>query len=516
MKSKILPFGKVINDSTKKFAKIKKQEYLEIGTFAIIDQGKNFICGFTNDEDKINSIDIPAIVFGDHTRGFKYIDFPFAIGADGAKVLIVDSDIADTKYIYYYFKSISLPDAGYSRHFKFLKKTKIPLPENKEDQIRIANLLSQVESLIVKRQESIQLLEELLNSTFLDMFGDPVLNTKNFEPVTVKKFGKIITGNTPPRAENEYYDEKYIEWIKTSNIFSEKMFATTSKEYLSELGLAKGRYLKRGSLLVTCIAGSISSIGTAALVDRPVAFNQQINAIEPNEETNSYYLYWLFKIGKKYFQDQAGKGMKKIITKSTFEKIIFPKPPKPLQDKFAIIVQEVEKTKTIYQESLDELNQLFGALSQQAFKGELDLNNIMLDKKKSIQKDILSLAKEPIATTDKAIDKIRDQYVEVKKNIEIISKYKSKNEIMPKKVEPTLKLEKVSSITEKQILKFLEKEPLSIEGLVKAWHLNAGSSSLHYKELHFELIKEKVFKMLEDKKIEQSFEYTRMLLKVKK
>ncbi len=376
MKINILPFSKVLTDSTKKFTKIKKHDYLEKGKYAIIDQGQDFICGYTDNENAVNFDNIPIIIFGDHTKVFKYIDFPIAIGADGVKALTIDSSIAETKYVYYYLKSLRLHDAGYSRHFKYLKVKKVVLPEDKNDQIKIANLLSQVEALIAKREESIKLLDELLISTFLDMFGDPVLNTKGWDHKPLKKFGKVSTGNTPPRKEPAYYTPKYIEWIKTDNINKNKMYLTKAKEYLSEKGLERGRLVKENSLLVTCIAGSIKSIGNASISNRKVTFNQQINAIEPNDDISVYFLYWMFKISKKYVQDQAGKGMKKMISKSTFEKIIFPYPPKPLQDKFTTIVQRVEESKKKYQESLNELHQLFGSLSQRAFKGELDLKEI--------------------------------------------------------------------------------------------------------------------------------------------
>ena len=90
---KILPFSKVIKDSTRQFTKIKKETYLNSGKYKIVDQGKAFICGYTDDEKLVNFDDIPIIIFGDHTKVFKFIDFPLAIGADGVKVLTVDSKI---------------------------------------------------------------------------------------------------------------------------------------------------------------------------------------------------------------------------------------------------------------------------------------------------------------------------------------------------------------------------------------------------------------------------------------
>ena len=293
---------------------------------------------------------------------------------------------------------------------KIVKNLKIELAPYSE-QIKIANLLSQVEGLIAKREESINLLDELLKSTFLDMFGDPVLNGKGWDTKLLKKFGKISTGNTPPRKELAYYMPEYIEWIKTDNINRNKIYLTKAKEYLSEKGLEKGRFVKENSLLVTCIAGSVKSIGNASVANRTVAFNQQINAIEPNEDIDINFLYWMFRISKKYVQDQAGKGMKKMISKSTFEKITFPYPPKPLQNKFATIVQQVEESKEKYQNSLDELRDLFGSLLQRAFRGELELE----DTKKVLALDLKVGLDSSVANTLAVASKIKGLGVKLPK-----------------------------------------------------------------------------------------------------
>ncbi|MBT7392091.1 restriction endonuclease subunit S, partial [archaeon] len=103
--------------------KIPKQNFLEEGKYAIIDQGNKYIAGYTNDEDKIYSGILPIIIFGDHTRKFKFIDFKFALGADGTKILIPKKGI-NPKYFYYFLKNLKIPNHGYSRHYKFLKEAK--------------------------------------------------------------------------------------------------------------------------------------------------------------------------------------------------------------------------------------------------------------------------------------------------------------------------------------------------------------------------------------------------------
>ncbi|WP_288406475.1 restriction endonuclease subunit S, partial [uncultured Acinetobacter sp.] len=193
---------------------------------------------------------------------------------------------------------------------------------------------------------------------------------------SLKDLGKISTGNTPPRNDRANYDGDFIEWIKTDNITRDAIFITPASEFLSEVGARKARTVTNGALLVACIAGSVESIGRAALTDRTVSFNQQINAIQPGKDVNPRYLYILFKLSQTYIQSHATKGMKKILTKGDFEKITMIKPPIEIQNQFAVIAEKIETLKSRYQQSLTDLECLYGALSQRAFNGELNLSQV--------------------------------------------------------------------------------------------------------------------------------------------
>jgi type I restriction enzyme S subunit len=258
-----------------------------------------------------------------------------------------------------------------------IKKITVPCPPL-DDQKRIAHLLGKVEWLIGRRKQHLQQLDDLLESVFLEMFGDPVRNEKGWDKPELKQFGKISTGNTPARKDPSNYSSRHIEWIKTDNISADSAFIDRAAEYLSETGATKARTVTKGALMVACIAGSVESIGRAALADRTVAFNQQINAIQPKKDVNPFFLYVLFKVSKAYIQSHASKGMKKILTKGNFEKITMIKPPIELQNQFAAIVEKVDTLKSRCRGSLTDLESLYGALSQKAFKGELDLSRVPL------------------------------------------------------------------------------------------------------------------------------------------
>lgn len=118
-----------ILDRVRKGVKIQKTQYLEKGLIPVIDQGKTFVGGYTDNAEALISSDIPIIVFGDHTRIVKFIDFPFACGADGIQLLKSNNARMPMSLFYYTLLSIDLSDYAYARHFKFLKSQQLLLPD---------------------------------------------------------------------------------------------------------------------------------------------------------------------------------------------------------------------------------------------------------------------------------------------------------------------------------------------------------------------------------------------------
>ena len=218
----------------------------------------------------------------------------------------------------------------------------IPVPDPVR-QTEIVDRLDRVSALIEKRQEQLLQLDELVKSRFIDLFGDPVSNPLGWEMVPLGKRCEIVTGNTPSRAEPENYGE-FIEWIKSDNINTPFTFITEAQEYLSETGFKKCRFVEAGSLLMTCIAGSINCIGNVAVTDRRVAFNQQINAIVP-EQDKVLYLYWLMLLSKPAIHSTINMALKGILSKGQLSELAFPFPPIELQEQFAAFVEQTDKSK---------------------------------------------------------------------------------------------------------------------------------------------------------------------------
>ncbi|MCJ8279505.1 MAG: restriction endonuclease subunit S, partial [Rivularia sp. ALOHA_DT_140] len=143
---------------------------------------------------------------------------------NAAKLVIKDKNKLDQSYLVHYLNSLGqheikkhVNSTSQSKLALFrIKKLKIPLPPLKE-QLRIAAILDKADSVCRKRKQAIKITDELLRSQFLSMFGNPVINPYGWELETIGSLGKVITGNTPPRANKDNYGD-YIEWIKSDNI----------------------------------------------------------------------------------------------------------------------------------------------------------------------------------------------------------------------------------------------------------------------------------------------------------
>ncbi|NJM81220.1 MAG: hypothetical protein HC844_00900 [Tabrizicola sp.] len=119
-------FDEACRDETAKSPKVQKTEYQIAGKIPVIDQGQKEVAGYTESENVCKSQG-PVIVFGDHTKAVKYIDFPFAIGADGAKVL-KPSKLYEPIFFAALLRNLPIPDLGYSRHMREVKKMRFPAP----------------------------------------------------------------------------------------------------------------------------------------------------------------------------------------------------------------------------------------------------------------------------------------------------------------------------------------------------------------------------------------------------
>lgn len=149
---------------------IKAVDYLEKGSVPVIDQSRDFVAGYTNDMEALVSRDCAVIVFGDHTRILKYIQFPFAKGADGTQLIVSNDANMPQSLFYCSLKAVDLSNYHYARHFKYLKAESILVPTKEIASVfdrNVAPILLKIQKLRDVLNKSIQarnlLLPKLMN-----------------------------------------------------------------------------------------------------------------------------------------------------------------------------------------------------------------------------------------------------------------------------------------------------------------------------------------------------------------
>ncbi len=141
----------VISDQGKK---VQTKDILESGMYPVVDQGKVFIRGYCNDFKKVIHVSEPIVVFGDHTRETKLINFDFVVGADGVKLL--QPVCIDPNFYFLALRWLPLESRGYGRHFKLLRASIIPLPplaEQKRIVAKVEELMALCNRLEAQQQE---------------------------------------------------------------------------------------------------------------------------------------------------------------------------------------------------------------------------------------------------------------------------------------------------------------------------------------------------------------------------
>lgn len=262
---------------------------------------------------------------------------------------------------------------------KWIESHQIPLPLL-NDQICIAHLLTKVERLMTQRKQHLEQLNELLKSIFLEMFGNVALNTKAWFIDSLSNLGEFKNGL------NYGKGEAGVE-IKCLGVGDFKAFSKINNmDDLSTISLnqkpSDDCFLQNGDLLFVRSNGNKDLVGRCIVVypnDEEVTYSGFCIRLRLNENAlNPTYLAHLFRavaFRRLILQGGQGANIQNISQKSLTE-LPIPVPPLETQNLFASFVEKVEGVTALYKESLTDLESLYGTLSQQAFKGELDLSRI--------------------------------------------------------------------------------------------------------------------------------------------
>lgn len=357
-----------------------------VGRFPVVDQGQGQIAGFTDDEERVVKSDLPFIVFGDHTRVFKYVDFPFVLGADGTKVLKPNAELFDARFFYFAALGLDIPSRGYNRHFSLLKERSIPRPDLPE-QRQIATVLSAVQRAIERQERLIALAAELKKALMHKLFtegtrGDsqhhPDLGRypENWSLTPIAEVGRCVTGTTPSTKVPEYWSSADHEFISPADL-GESKYVKCAGRHISAAGLGAARPLPRDSVLCVCIG---SSIGKTGLTWHAVSStNQQINSVVVDAAYNPHFVYYLLSHWSENWRRHATFGPVPMLSKGAFEKVSVPWTcDRPEQDRIAEILSSVDAKLEAHRRLRQAAVELFSTLLHQLITGQLRVHDLDL------------------------------------------------------------------------------------------------------------------------------------------
>ena len=297
-------------------------------------------------------------------------------------IAVIDADDrVSRQYLYRYLRFLSesgefhtVGSTRASLNISTLRKTEIPLPPVVE-QNRIAGILDAADALRAKRRESLDQLDSLLQSTFLDMFGDPVTNPMRWEVGAIGNIAEVKGGKRLPKGEDYSEVPTDYRYIRVSDLRPNDIQVRGLKYLKPDTQTRIARYIVAPGDVIISIAGTIGI--TAAVPEDLGGANLTENAAKivfrDCEAFDAVYISYALQMPHAQFQIAGHTGQVTIGKLALFRirKITVPLPPIELQNRFATIVESIEQQKATQRDHLDELDLLFASLQSRAFRGDL-------------------------------------------------------------------------------------------------------------------------------------------------
>ena len=286
--------------------------------------------------------------------------------------------LADTSYLYRWFSS----DVVQRKLRSFANQTtnisnldhkrtlelQIPLPSPTE-QKRIAWILDAADALRAKRRETLAQLDALLQSTFLDMFGDPVTNPMGWRVTCLGDVTQMGTGSTPSRNQENYFGGS-IPWVKSTEINWGTV--STTSECLSTDGVEAARLkLYPSGSIVLALYGQGKTRGKCAVLGIDATINQACCALLPRDPDSTMYLFQFLKFSYHRLRGESRGGNQENLNMRIVRRFPVPMPPLDVQQRYATIAKSIEQQRICQIAHLAELDTLFASLQSRAFRGDL-------------------------------------------------------------------------------------------------------------------------------------------------
>lgn len=377
--------------------KIQQKKYLKDGAWTIIDQGKQEVGGYTNDEALLYSGILPVIIFGDHTRCIKYIDFPFAQGADGVKVLR-PKFFYSSKLFYYALQSVEIPNLGYRRHFPIFDRFAIPLPPLPEQQRiveRIESLFSKLDEAKEKAQEVIDSFETRKAAILHKAFTGELTakwreeNGVGIDEYPVYRFSEVaeIKSNLVDPAEYQDYPH-----IAPDNI-EKKTGVLLDYHTIREDGVTSGKHrFYPGQILYSKIRPNLSKL---VIVDFDGLCSADMYPIEAKGDTKCL---WYYMLSEEFLEQASSAGSRSVLPKINQKELsaLRIRMPSSIDEQKEIsrlldsLIEKEYQSKQVAESVIDQIDAMKKAILARAFRGELGTNDPEEESAVELLKQILS------------------------------------------------------------------------------------------------------------------------------
>ena len=244
-----------------------------------------------------------------------------------------------------------------------LEKVEISIcPPN--EQVSIVSILKTIESLILARKKELKYLDEIVKARFVEMFGDPVINTYGLPEAILSELGELGRGISKHRPRN---DPKLLggeyPLVQTGDVANAGLYITSYNSTYSELGLRQSKLWKKGTLCITIAA----NIAKTSILEFDACFPDSIVGFIANEKTNNIFIHYWFSFFQSILESQAPESAQKNINLKILSELKVIMPKKEKQDDFIVFIDQVNKSKVAVQKALDEAQTLFDSLMQEYF-----------------------------------------------------------------------------------------------------------------------------------------------------
>ena len=344
---------------------VQKNEYCERGLYPVVDQSKEYIVGYT---DKVMPIDGSKglIIFGDHTREIKYIDFPFCTGADGTRILKSEQSF-DVRFMYYVCLSLDIPNTGYNRHFKYIKESIYNIPKTKAEQQSIASYFQHLDSLIKSTTKKIESLKQVKAASLQSMFPQegettPRVRFKGFEGEWEKvSFGQLGSVAMCKRIfKDQTMDKGEVPFYKIGT-FAMEPDAYISKELFIEYK-SKFSFPQKGDILIS----AAGTIGRTIQYNGEDAYFQDSNIVwlKHGNEIDNTFLMYIYSLVK--WNGLEGATIKRLYNNIILE-TEFLLPPVEEQRAIASFFTNLDRQISLQTQRLEKLKQIKAACLDNMF-----------------------------------------------------------------------------------------------------------------------------------------------------